>query len=132
MKRTTTATSGIILFLTLTSATVLVASPENKQALATSPAALVEMLADAAFLPPEQYRQKIEVARQQHSAAIGLTPLPQYLDADDDPRASIKARELSDYSQMLVRIAQRSKDDGEILWGRIQGTVYERHPREWI
>ncbi len=132
MKKTTTATSGIILFLSLTSATVLVASPDNKQALATSPAALVEMLADAAFLPPEQYRQKIEVARQQHSAAIGLTPLPQYLGADDDPRASIKARELSDYSQMLVRIAQRSRDDGEILWGRIQGTVYERQTLEWI
>ena len=132
MKKVMRATRWLALSFSLVAASVLGDSPENKQALATTPAALVEMLTDAAFLPPEQYLEKIEAARQQHSAAIGLTQLPQYLDADKDPRASIKARELSDYSQTLVDIAQRSRDEGEILWGRIQGTVYERQTLEWI
>lgn len=119
MKKVMRASRWLALSFSLVAAAVLGDGPEKKQALATTPAALVEMLTDAAFLLPEQYLEKIEAARQQHSAAIGLTQLPQYFDADKDPRASIKARELSDYSQTLVDIAQRSRDEGEILWGRI-------------
>ena len=55
MKKVMRATRWLALSFSLASAAVLGDSPENKQALATTPAALVEMLTDAAFLPPEQY-----------------------------------------------------------------------------
>lgn len=52
MKKVMRATRWLALSFSLVAAAVLGDSPENKQALATTPAALVEMLTDAAFLPP--------------------------------------------------------------------------------
>ncbi len=105
---------------------------ENKQALATSPATLVDMLSDVAFLPPGEYEKRIEAARSQHAYPIGLQPLPQYYDEEIDPRSDISAQELQKYGDILTRISIRSRDDGEILWGRIQGTEYEREAHQWI
>jgi len=106
--------------------------PENKQALATSPQALVKMLSDIAFLPPDEYATKLKGERDAHAFPIGLQQLPQYLAVSDDPRGDISAAELSEYAQVLIDIAQKSRDDGEVLWGRIQGTKYEREAHQWI
>ncbi len=107
-------------------------SPENKQAMAKSPQALVEMLEDASFLTPQQYRRELDTQRAAHSFPIGLEALPQYLPKQDDPRRDIKAAELEHYGKVLTDIARQSRDDGEILWGRIQGTKYERKAHQWI
>jgi hypothetical protein len=107
-------------------------SPENKQALASSPQALVEMLEDASFLTPEQYRDEVRTQTAAHAFPIGLQPLPQYLAEKEDPRRDINAAELAGYGKVLVDIARQSRDDGEILWGRIQGTKYERQAHQWI
>ncbi|MEP0203574.1 MAG: M28 family peptidase [Halioglobus sp.] len=106
--------------------------PENKQALATSPRALVEMLSDVAFLPPTEYLAKIQKEQGEHAFPIGLKQLPQYLELEDDPRRDIKSAELAEYAEVLAGIAKRSRSDGEILWGRIQGTKYEREAHQWI
>ena len=105
---------------------------ENKQALATSPQGLLEMLEEASFLTPRQYREKVATQRNAHAFPIGLQQLPQYLAEESDPRNTITAGELQEYAQMLTEIAVRSRDDGEILWGRIQGTQYERQAHRWI
>lgn len=105
---------------------------ENKQVLATSPEELIEMLEDISFLPPAEYRQKLEDGRNAHSFAIGLPQLPQKLDVNADPRRLITAEQLEAYAQVLTDIARESKRDGEILWGRIQGTKYERKAHQWI
>lgn len=105
---------------------------ENKQVLATSPEALLEMLQDISFLPPAQYREKLEAGRSAHSFAIGLPQLPQQLDVNTDPRRLIRAEQLEAYAKVLTDISRESKRDGEILWGRIQGTKYERKAHQWI
>ena len=99
---------------------------ENKQALATSPEVLVDMLEDISFMTPEDYREKLESERNAHAFPIGLEQLPQHLDATTDPRRRITAEQLEVYAGVLTDIARESKRDGEILWGRIQGTKYER------
>jgi len=124
----------LLLSITFGTGAVLAAKdvPENKQALATSPQALVEMLSDVAFLTPSQYAKKIHVERSEHAFPIGLEQLPQYLAESEDPRSGINAGELAEYASVLVDIARASRDDGEILWGRIQGTRYERQAHQWI
>jgi hypothetical protein len=105
---------------------------DNKQALATSPEGLVHMLENVSFLAPSEYRDRIRTEQDQHAFPIGLEPLPQYLAEDDDPRAGITAGELAQYGKVLADIAIQSREDGEILWGRIQGTKYERQAHQWI
>ncbi|MEE8305056.1 MAG: hypothetical protein V3S24_21765 [Candidatus Tectomicrobia bacterium] len=105
---------------------------DNKQALATSPGELVKMLENVSFMRPEDYREKIRLEIAEHVFPIGLQQLPQTLDEATDPRADITAEELEAYAGVLTNIALESRNDGEILWGRIQGTKYERKALGWI
>ena len=107
-------------------------APQNKQALATSPQALVQMLADIAFIPPTEYAAKIDQERGEHAFPIGLQQLPQYLPLAEDPRTDIDAAQIAGYTEVLIDIARKSRDDGEVLWGRLQGTQYEREAHQWI
>ncbi|MGI9287178.1 MAG: M28 family peptidase [Pseudomonadales bacterium] len=105
---------------------------ENKQALATSPQALVDMLENVSFMTPQQYREKLYSLRAAHAFPIGLEQLRQNLDESADPRRDITAKQMAAYAGVLADIARESKNDGEILWGRIQGTKYERKAHQWI
>ena len=81
--------SFFLLALTLPQAALNFADetpPENKQALATSPQALVDMLSDSAFLAPAEYTATLIKERGEHAFPIGLQQLPQYLPAAEDPR----------------------------------------------
>ncbi len=129
-----TSSTFLILMALMVSATLSAASDEleNKQALATSPGELVEMLETVSFLTPQEYRQKITDERAAHVFPLGLIQLPQKLDEATDPRRGIKAGDLAAYGEVLKSIAEQSKDDGELLWGRIQGTKYEREAHRWI
>ena len=95
---------------------------DNKQALAKSPQALVDMLSEVAFMPPDEHAEKVAGARGDHAFPIRLAPIPAYIDAASDPRSDITGEELADYANVLAAIANRSREDSEILWGRIQGT----------
>jgi hypothetical protein len=127
--------SFFLLALTLPQAALNFADetpPENKQALATSPQALVDMLSDSAFLAPAEYTATLIKERGEHAFPIGLQQLPQYLPAAEDPRRDINAAEIEEYVEVLIGIARTSRDDGEVLWGRVQGTKYEREAHQWI
>ncbi len=108
------------------------AASENKQAMATSAQGLLDMLESVSFLPPEQYRQKIADERAAHTFSLGLQQLPQNMDESTDPRRGIIAADIAAYSDVLAAIALESKQDGEVLWGRIQGMAYERKAHRWI
>ena len=41
--------------------------PDNKQALATSPQGLVDMLSEVAFMPPDEYAEKVARERGEHA-----------------------------------------------------------------
>jgi len=105
---------------------------ENKQALATSPSELLKMLENVSFLTPKEYEEKLRIEVAEHAFPIGLQQLPQKLDEATDPRRNITKGELEEYAGVLTGIALESKNDGEILWGRIQGTKYERKALRWI
>ena len=67
-----------------------------------------------------------------HAFPIGLEQLSETLEAKTDPRRTITAKQLEAYAGVLTDIAKQSKRDGEILWGRIQATKYERKAHQWI
>ena len=105
---------------------------DDKQALARTPKALVELLQNSSFLPPQEYRKKMRSLQDAHYYPIGLEQLTQKLDEATDPRRDINAAQMQSYANVLSGIAIQSKKDGEILWGRIQGTKYERQAHDWI
>ena len=107
-------------------------APDDKQALARTPQALVELLQNASFLSPQEYSEKMRSQRDSHAHPIGLEQLEQKLDEATDPRRDINAQEIQMYADVLSDIAVQSRNDGEILWGRIQGTKYERQAHDWI
>jgi hypothetical protein len=108
------------------------AEAENKQQMARSPEELVDMISDAAFLPPDAYRARFESESAAHVFPLGLSHLPQPVDPSSDPRRDLTAEEIESYADALVAISLESKADGEILWGRIQGTKYERKALDWV
>lgn len=123
---------ALILAFTLFAAGPVYAGSEDKQSLSNSPEELVRMLENASFLPPRAYRKVRDAAVAAHSVPLGLPPLRQAFPEADDPRRDISAVELAAYAEVLKEIAVESRRDGEILWGRIQGTKYERKALRWI
>ena len=70
---------------------------EDKQALARTPKALVELLQNASFLPPQEYKEKMQSERDAHYFSIGLEQLAQKLDEATDPRRDINAEQMQAY-----------------------------------
>ena len=105
---------------------------ENKQAMAQSPEELLNALENLSFLTPNAYEARMLELMGNHSTSLGLKPLPQLLDETTDPRKSITEAEISNYADVLKAIALESKKEDEILWGRIQGTKYERKTHDWL
>ena len=103
---------------------------DNKQAMAATPDALVQMLSDLSFLPPESYRLRMKQAMRQHIFPFDLKPIPQI--TKQGRYASIRQTELAAYGEKLAAFGKQAKDAGEILWGRIQGTQYERAALRWL
>ena len=105
---------------------------ENKQAMAQSPEELLDALENLSFLKPAVLEAKMIELMNNHATTLGLQPIPQLVKESSDPRNSISETEILKYSDVLKEIALESKKDGEILWGRIQATKYERKSHDWI
>ncbi|MGF1735580.1 M28 family peptidase [Photobacterium satsumensis] len=103
-----------------------------KTAMAESPSALINAVVKPAFLPPDSYNEVMETSLAPFVYDAHLPQIKQVLDEKTDPRNLIDADEIQGYSKVLQSIAEQSKADGEILWGRIQGTKYERQALRWI
>ena len=106
--------------------------PENKQAMASTPEALIKILENSSFLKPDAYDKKLNVLRTKYQYQIDLPMIPQTLDEKTDPRNTILTNEIESYAMKLKEFAIESKEDGNILWGRIQGTKYELKAHQWI
>ncbi|MCX2980847.1 hypothetical protein EYC98_08155 [Halieaceae bacterium IMCC14734] len=89
-------------------------------------------LADISFLPPEEYRAKVEAEKSKFIHPLGVKPVAQLLPEGNDARSDISADEIAGYLDYLTDISLQSKRDGELLWGRIQGTKYERQASNWV
>jgi hypothetical protein len=102
------------------------------EAVNISPEAHLAAFENASFLSPVDYREKYDGLIDKHTAAFDVGVLSQIRDESGDPRRSITADELWGYVTPLKEIAEASRADGEILWGRVQGTRYERRALEHL
>ena len=126
---------SVVIFLIALCAMVMSASSQagsagdtalSDQRMATSPQELIKILSEAAYLKPEEYQAKWDAEVGETIHPFGLGALAQHLDEKTDPRRDIKAEDIKAAIDVLTGISLQSKHDGELLWGRIQGTKYER------
>lgn len=109
-------------------------SPKSKlsdQRMAASPEGLMKVLSDISFLTPTAYQSKFNTEKANSIHPFGVGSIAQLLDEKSDPRSDITAAEITGYLKHLTDISLQSKRDGELLWGRIQGTKYERQASNW-
>lgn len=100
--------------------------------MAKDPKELVESVTVPAFLPPDEYTRQLSEAADQRIFRVGVTHLRQPREIANDPRSKITASEIKGYADTLVEFAEQSRRDGNILWGRIEGTKYEQAAHSWI
>jgi hypothetical protein len=100
--------------------------------MAKDPRGLVKSVTVPAFLPPNEYNRQFSEASEKRIFPIGIAPLNQPRDDTNDPRSRITALEIESYSEQLVEFSEQSRRDGNILWGRIEGTKYEQAAHDWI
>ena len=100
--------------------------------MAKDPRGLVESVTVPAFLPPNEYNRQFSEASEKRIFPIGIVPLNQPRDDTNDPRSRITALDIESYSEQLVEFSEQSRRDGNILWGRIEGTKYEQAAHDWI
>ncbi|MGF1697990.1 hypothetical protein L4C54_20205 [Vibrio lamellibrachiae] len=99
---------------------------EAKQNMASTPEEMVKILANVSFLKPEELSQRVQALHEGHFPTLSMDESPRpYLDASEDPRGDINADDIEAFAMKLVDISKKSREDGNILWGRIQGTKYE-------
>ena len=108
-------------------------SPElSDQRMADSPEALIRSLGEVSFLTPEQMAAKRAQEIDGLLEPMNIEQSPQILGTQLDPRAPIRARDIAEYLDHLTGISIRSKEDGNLIWGRVQGTKYEREASDYV
>jgi len=103
----------------------------SDQRMATSPEGLMKVLSDVSFLSPEEYQAKFNAEKSTTIRSFGIGPIAQAIEQESDPRNDITAVQIQGYLDHLTDISLQSRRDGELLWGRIQGTRYERQASNW-
>lgn len=114
-----------------TSAMILASGSVSAGSLANTPEELLSMLASASLVTPEEYKQRIAAAASKDTFWVEQSFLPQTVDEATDPYRDITAKKIEQYNNELVEFSRKSKADGELLWGRVQGTKYERMAFDW-
>lgn len=104
----------------------------SDQRMADSPEALIKTLGEVSFLTPEQMKKKREHEIRDILQPLDIAQTPQILDPRLDPRADITAKDIGEYLDHLTNIAIKSKKDGNLIWGRVQGTKYERQASYYV
>ena len=67
-----------------------------------------------------------EELTRERTFELGWGPLSLRLPPSEDPYTGIKGDAIHEDLEALTEFSRESKRDGNLLWGRIQGTKYER------
>lgn len=121
-----------LVFLGLSAASAHDTTALSDQRMADSPEALIKSLGAVSFLTPEEMAQKRAQELSGLLHPFDIPQSPQLLDPRFDPRASIQAAVISEYLDHLTGISIKSKNDGNLIWGRVQGTKYEREASDYV
>ena len=104
---------------------------QPKQNMASSPEEMIKILANISFKKPEELSQKMRELHETHFHCLEMEESPRpYI--ENDLRADICSSDIEQFAMQLVDISKQSKADGNILWGRIQGTKYEHQAQELV
>ncbi len=112
--------------------TAQTSSTLSDQRMADSPEALIKSLGEVSFLTPEEMTAKIQLELSGLIQPFQIQQTPQIFDPRMDPRAPIIASDIDEYLDHLTNISIRSKNDGNLIWGRVQGTEYEREASDYV
>ena len=93
---------------------------------------LVQDKMDTSFLPPEQVSEKIEKFKDYRFTPLEMPSLSETVGPEDDPYTAISGDETLGYLDALTQFSLQSKADGDVLWGRVEGTKYEREATEYV
>ncbi|MCH8333647.1 M28 family peptidase [Candidatus Sumerlaeota bacterium] len=79
---------------------------------------------------PEERRSRAQT--RSRFIDLEIEPLSLRLPAAEDPYRMIQGESIHKYLREIVAISERSRLDGESLWGRIGGTKYERMTARYL
>lgn len=79
---------------------------------------------DPSFMTPEELTAEVQRITQSRFNAVDLDSLSSQIPSGDGYE-NIKGEDIHRYLRELTQISQQSKSDGNVLWGRIQGSKYE-------
>ncbi|MGF1696246.1 M28 family peptidase [Vibrio lamellibrachiae] len=105
---------------------------DNGMALATSPAQVIDRIVKPGFLPGSIVREKTNKTLIDSSWDLGIDPLKSRFELGTDVREAIEESYIYDWSMKMKDVSVQSKEAGDILWGRVQGTIYEHMAFELI
>ncbi len=92
---------------------------------------ILQNLHDPSFLPPEQLQAARDRNIQVRNKMIDLPSLSTNI-PNDDKYKDISGDEIHQYLRELTEFSQQSKAEGEVLWGRIQGSKYEYEATQYV
>ncbi len=98
---------------------------ENGMAMATTPDQVINKIVKSSFLPSSVIREKTDKTLIDNSWEMGLKSVTMLAEAQQDLYSGISKEYIFEWTQKMKDVSLQSKNDGEILWGRIQGTKYE-------
>ena len=104
----------------------------SDQRMAASPEELIKALGDISFKTPQEYDSIIASEMGNAIGPLDIGYMKQSIDVATDPNNDIKASDIEEYLDKLTDFAIQSKNDGELIWGRVQGTKYEREASQWV
>lgn len=101
------------------------------QNMASSPEEMIKILADISFQKPAELSQTMKTLHETHFHTLEMEETPRPY-SEDDTFNDINAADIENFAMKLVDISKQSRADGNILWGRIQGTKYEQQAQDLV
>jgi len=93
---------------------------------------MVQDKMDTSFLPPEQIAQKVEEFKEYRFTPLEMPSLSETAGPEDNTYPNISGEETLEYLRDLTEFSLQSKAAGDVLWGRVEGTKYERKATEYV
>jgi hypothetical protein len=84
------------------------------------------------LLTPEEMERRVEKLTRLRVEPLDLPVLGASRGAGDESYGDIRGDAIHGYLRKLVAFSQESKRNGDFLWGRLHGSVYERRATEYV
>jgi hypothetical protein len=93
---------------------------------------IVQDRMDTSFLLPEEVSEKIQQFSEYRFSPLEMPSLSEAVGSEGNPYESIRGDETLGYLRELTKFSLQSKEAGDVLWGRVEGTQYEKGATEYV